>query len=72
VAQRRELRGLVFLGPAPCPVERIKRRWRWHIVIKGSDPSELSRLLTYFSQRFPVPARDGGRASIDRDPVTLL
>jgi primosomal protein N' (replication factor Y) len=70
-----EAKGLTtisFVGPAPCPVERIKKRWRWHVVIKATDASELSRLLAYFAQRFPVPAKAQSRVSIDRDPVTLL
>ncbi len=72
LAESKQLGTITLVGPAPCPVERIKRRWRWHVVIKGSDPREVSRLLTYFAQRFPVPARSRARASIDRDPVTLL
>ncbi|HEX6107449.1 MAG TPA: primosomal protein N', partial [Gemmatimonadales bacterium] len=23
------------LGPAPCPLARIKDRWRWHVLLKG-------------------------------------
>ncbi len=72
LAEAKALRTITFVGPAPCPVERIKRRWRWHVVIKATDASELSRLLTYFAQRFPVPAKAQSRVSIDRDPVTLL
>lgn len=72
LAQSKQLGTIILVGPAPCPVERIKRRWRWHVVIKAGDASELSRLLTYFAQRFPVPSRLQSRASIDRDPVTLL
>jgi primosomal protein N' (replication factor Y) len=72
LTESRKLATITFMGPAPCPVERIKKRWRWHVVIKATDPSELTRLLTYFAQRFPIPSRAQARASIDRDPVTLL
>ena len=72
LTEARELRTITLVGPAPCPVERIKQRWRWHVVIKATDASELSRLLTYFATRFPVPAKAQSRVSIDRDPVTLL
>ncbi|HET7427581.1 MAG TPA: primosomal protein N', partial [Gemmatimonadales bacterium] len=24
-----------LLGPAPCPLARIKDRWRWHVLLKG-------------------------------------
>jgi primosomal protein N' (replication factor Y) len=72
LAEAKKLATITLVGPAPCPVERIKRRWRWHVVIKATDASELSRLLTYFATRFPVPAKAQARVSIDRDPVTLL
>ena len=72
LAEAKKLATITLVGPAPCPVERIKRRWRWHVVIKATDASELSRLLTYFATRFPVPAKAQSRVSIDRDPVTLL
>lgn len=72
LAEAKALDTITFVGPAPCPVERIKKRWRWHVVIKATDASELSRLLTYFAQRFPVPAKSQSRVSIDRDPATLL
>jgi primosomal protein N' (replication factor Y) len=57
------------LGPAPCPLVRIKDRWRWHVVLKG--PSEaLGRVVRYAARRL---RREGAtRIVIDRDPVSLL
>lgn len=72
LAEAKRLETLSFIGPAPCPIERIKRRWRWHVVVKAHDASELTRLLTYFAQRFQVPRKAQARIAIDRDPVTLL
>jgi primosomal protein N' (replication factor Y) (superfamily II helicase) len=68
----RESPGLTIIGPAPCAVERIKTRWRWHVLLKSEHPHELTRVGRYFLERFPVPARDGLRVTFDRDPVTLL
>jgi primosomal protein N' (replication factor Y) len=60
---------VTLLGPAPCPLARIKDRWRWHVLLKG--PSEaLGRIVRYAAQRLP---RAGDvRVVIDRDPVSLL
>src|SRR6185295_3333556 len=60
---------VTLLGPAPCPLARIKDRWRWHVLLKG--PSEaLGRIVRYAAQRLP---RTGDvRIVIDRDPVSLL
>src|SRR5207249_1449226 len=32
---RRAGPGIIVLGPPPCPVARIKDRWRWHALVKG-------------------------------------
>jgi primosomal protein N' (replication factor Y) (superfamily II helicase) len=61
-----------LVGPAPCPVDRIKSRWRWHLLLKASHPGELTKLARYFAERFPVPGEAALRVTIDRDPVALL
>lgn len=68
----RESVGLTVIGPAPSAVERIKTRWRWHVLLKSEHPHELTRVGRYFLERFDVPARDGLRVTFDRDPVSLL
>jgi primosomal protein N' (replication factor Y) len=58
-----------ILGPAPCPLARIKDRWRWHVLLKGPSPA-LGRVVRYAARRLK---RDGQtRVVIDRDPVSLL
>jgi primosomal protein N' (replication factor Y) (superfamily II helicase) len=60
---------LGVLGPAPCPLARIKGRWRWHVLLKGPSES-LGRVVRYAARRL---RRDRStRVVIDRDPVSLL
>jgi primosomal protein N' (replication factor Y) len=68
----RESIGLTVIGPAPCAVERIKTRWRWHVLLKCEHAHELTRVGRYFLERFEVPTRDALRVTLDRDPVSLL
>ncbi|HEY6090286.1 MAG TPA: primosomal protein N' [Gemmatimonadaceae bacterium] len=63
---------VTVVGPAPCPIERIKSRWRWHILLKASSPAELTRVSRYFMERFEVPSTAQLRVTLDRDPVALL
>lgn len=70
--ERRPNPGLSIVGPAPCPVERIKNRWRWHLLVKAEHVGELTRVARYFLERFDVPKIAGLRMAIDRDPVALL
>jgi primosomal protein N' (replication factor Y) len=59
-----------LIGPAPCPIERVKTRWRWHILLKSSNSADLTRVSRYFMERFKAPA--ALRVTLDRDPVALL
>ena len=70
--RKRPVPGLTIIGPAPCPVERIKNRWRWHVLVKAEHPRDLSRIGRYFLERFKVPNEAQLRVTFDRDPVALL
>ncbi|MDO8500664.1 MAG: primosomal protein N' [Gemmatimonadaceae bacterium] len=61
---------IALVGPAPCPIERVKTRWRWHVLLKSQNSADLTRVGRYFMERFPVPA--ALRVTLDRDPVALL
>ncbi len=63
---------VIVVGPAPCPIERIKSRWRWHVLLKTAHPGELTRVSRYFMERFEVPSTAQLRVTLDRDPVALL
>ena len=61
------------IGPAPCPVERVKTRWRWHLLIKSTNPALLTRACRFLVERLNVPKDKGQlRVALDRDPVSLL
>ncbi|HWN17705.1 MAG TPA: primosomal protein N' [Gemmatimonadales bacterium] len=66
--ERHEL-PMTALGPAPCPLVRIKDRWRWHVLLKGPSKS-LGRVVRYAARSL---RREGNtRVVIDRDPASLL
>jgi primosomal protein N' (replication factor Y) (superfamily II helicase) len=60
---------LTLLGPAPCPLTRIKARWRWHLLLKG-PVEEIGRMVRYAAPR--LEGRGTARVVLDRDPVSLL
>jgi primosomal protein N' (replication factor Y) len=62
--------GATVLGPAPCPLERVRDRWRWHLLLKARDAAALTRLVRYVAARAPAGA--GVRLVVDRDPAALL
>jgi primosomal protein N' (replication factor Y) len=70
--RQRAPRGLTLIGPAKCPVERIKMRWRWHFIVKAEHAAELTRLGEFFMRRFAIPKDAEARIAWDRDPVSLM
>lgn len=61
---------LIVLGPAPCPIERIKDRWRHHLILKG-PPQALGRWVRAAAPQLAA-GRGDVRVAVDRDPVSLL
>ncbi|GAB4455967.1 MAG: primosomal protein N' [Armatimonadaceae bacterium] len=61
---------LVILGPAPCPLSRLRNKYRWHLLIKCTDADILrDRLRTALRQLHPTE-RTG--LTVDIDPMSLL
>jgi primosomal protein N' (replication factor Y) (superfamily II helicase) len=60
---------ITVLGPAPCPLLRLKDRWRWHVLLRGPSDA-LGRVVRYAARR--VKRQERTRLVIDRDPVSLL
>ena len=60
---------MTVLGPAPCPLAKIKDRWRWHVLLKGAS-EVLGGIVRYAARRLPRMGQT--RVVIDRDPVSLL
>ncbi|MEX2180036.1 MAG: primosomal protein N' [Gemmatimonadaceae bacterium] len=69
---RRPESDITIVGPAKCPVERVKNRWRWHFMIKSANSAQLTRVARYIAERLPVPSAGQLRVVVDRDPVSLL
>ena len=61
-------------GPAAAPLERIKDRWRWQIILKGADLTSLRRAASVAAARFTraekLPA--DLRLHIDVEPFNML
>ena len=70
--KRTGLADIELVGPAPCPIDRIKDRWRWHFMLKSSSSNVMTRVAGYVAQRCPVRKQQGVRLIVDRDPVSLL
>lgn len=67
----RRLSGVEVIGPAPCPIDRLRERWRWHFLIKADRAATLGGVLRFLGEQRGQPG-SGLRLEIDRDPEALL
>ena len=67
------LRRLRILGPAPAPIERLRARYRWQILLKARSGAELRALVRPLLVDAQRRARNAGvRVAVDVDPYGML
>jgi len=59
-----------ILGPITAPLGKVRGRFRWQILLKGRERSELHRLLFHFRGAYSHPS--SVRLVVDVDPVEML
>jgi primosomal protein N' (replication factor Y) len=59
-------------GPAPCPIDRIRGRWRWHFLLRARSAKALGTICRHIQKHRLPHGKADLRLIIDRDPVTLL
>jgi primosomal protein N' (replication factor Y) (superfamily II helicase) len=60
-------------GPAPCPIDRIRGRWRWHFLLRSGSAKSLGLVCRHIQYRYDFkPGSADLRLILDRDPVSLL
>jgi primosomal protein N' (replication factor Y) (superfamily II helicase) len=64
---------VTLTGPAPCAIDRIRGRWRWHFLLRSRSATALGNACRAFQARYDLkPGRADLRVILDRDPVSLL
>jgi primosomal protein N' (replication factor Y) len=71
LVDRRDLEGVDVVGPAPCALDRVRGRWRWHFLLKSDRAAPLGAVLRHLDEVHGQPSGDV-RLEIDRDPDSLL
>jgi primosomal protein N' (replication factor Y) len=64
---------LRVLGPSPAPIERIKQRYRWQVMVKSRELRTLRTALSRMRGEIGERAEhEGVLIAIDVDPVRML
>jgi primosomal protein N' (replication factor Y) (superfamily II helicase) len=65
--------GFRVLGPAPAPIERIKQRYRWQVMVKSRELKPMRAAIAAMRAELgPAAERDDIFLAIDIDPVRML
>jgi primosomal protein N' (replication factor Y) len=62
--------GIEVLGPAVAPIEKLRNRFRWQLLLKGKNSARLLEFASH-ARRLSPDGR-GGRLQIDVDPYSML
>ncbi len=70
--QQKTLPGVRVLGPAASPIARIKRIYRFHLILKAGNRRQLAsavRQMLEFADSVEIPRR---HLTVDVDAVQLM
>ena len=60
------------LGPAPSPIDRIRDRYRWQVLLKGQEASILHKMCSKLIEQYSTLTKGDIRISIDVDPESMM
>ncbi len=63
-------RTIEILGPAPAPIEKLRNRYRWQLLLKGKQSSSLLELAKQAQEE--LPRSRSLRLHVDVDPYNML
>ncbi len=63
---------ITVLGPAPCPLEKLRGRYRYHLIIKSGQASLIQKLGVWIGANARPPSKGNCRLTLDRDPLSLM
>ena len=64
-------KGYTAIGPGEAPIKKIKKRFRWILMLKAKRISLLRKLLHHVFSK-PLRMKRGDRISVDIDPYHMM
>jgi primosomal protein N' (replication factor Y) len=66
-------KGVEVLGPTPAPIERLRRRYRWQLLVRGRNGAAVRRAARIGHDAVRRAARAADvRVLVDVDPYGML
>ena len=65
--------GVQVLGPCPAPIEKIRSRWRFHMLLKAKSSGQVRAFARLLAERARQQVKRGGVTMIiDVDPLQVI
>lgn len=61
---------IIILGPVIAPISKIRKQYRYHIVVKAKNRNAVIRFVDWFQTNIKIPGYL--KMQIDVDPISLL
>ena len=61
-----------ILGPAPAPIDRIRDRYRWQVLLKAKESVGLHSVCSVIIDKESLVAKGDVRISVDVDPESMM
>ncbi|MCD6330500.1 MAG: primosomal protein N' [Candidatus Cloacimonetes bacterium] len=61
---------LIILSPTPAPISKIRKQYRYHIIIKAEHQVNINRFIEWFQGNVKIP--NYIKMQTDIDPISLL
>ncbi len=72
LCREEKIKGIEILGPAPSPIDRIRDRYRWQVLLKGVDSVSLHDVCGKIVGNHASLAKGDIRIAIDVDPESMM
>ncbi len=67
-----ETKSVEVLGPAPAPIDRIRDRYRWQVLLKGIHSAPLHEMCRKLLDKQSILTKGDIRIAIDVDPESMM
>lgn len=61
-----------LLGPGPAPIDKIKNRFRWQVLLKGANLEHLHRVCSFIQNTKNGIDSAGCKVALDIDPENMM
>ncbi len=72
LCRSRNVPGIDILGPAPAPIDRIRDRYRWQVLLKSQTSVPLHDVCSMVMDKGSLDLKGDLRVSVDVDPESMM